>query len=310
MKKFVSRLLLFVCALIGLNIILLTGGPKDYNGYLYEYNHKVELLENTSQPRIIFIGGSNVAFGLDSKMLRDSLQYNIINFGLHAGIGIRYPFEDCLDYIAPGDIVVLQFEYENFYSGGFGDSTLLHLMLATDWRHFNRLNVHQKINIIKSIPVTCIGNLKRLINIIRKSNIDKSNLKFEYLASGFNEYGDEISHLEFPNIPIGGGSKERKDNNTSREFLIWLKRTIKKYELVGAKVIILPPVCIKSEFNNYDTTSISSTLEEIGYPYVIEPSIMALSDDYAFDTSYHMNREGRILNTQNIIHVLDSVISP
>ena len=72
----------------------------------------------------------------------------------------------------------------------------------------------------------------------------------------------------------------------------------------------MPPVCIKSEFNNYDTTSISSTLEEIGYPYVIEPSFMALSDDYAFDTSYHMNREGRILNTQNIIHVLDSVISP
>ena len=38
----------------------------EQDGYLQAYNKKCQLLEDTPSPRIIFVGGSNLAFGFDS----------------------------------------------------------------------------------------------------------------------------------------------------------------------------------------------------------------------------------------------------
>lgn len=62
----------------------------EQDGYLQAYNKKCQLLEDTPSPRIIFVGGSNLAFGLDSQRIKDSLNINVINYGLHAGIGLKY----------------------------------------------------------------------------------------------------------------------------------------------------------------------------------------------------------------------------
>lgn len=89
--------------------------PKNENQYLCEYIHKLELLEKVDSPRVVIIGGSSVAYGTDSRMISDSLGLHFINFGLHAGLGIKYPLEDYLNYMKKGDVVILQMEYSNFY---------------------------------------------------------------------------------------------------------------------------------------------------------------------------------------------------
>lgn len=66
----------------------------EQDGYLQAYNKKCQLLEDTPSPRIIFVGGSNLAFGLDSQRIKDSLNINVINYGLHAGIGLKYMIDD------------------------------------------------------------------------------------------------------------------------------------------------------------------------------------------------------------------------
>lgn len=309
MKKFIYHILLFTVIFVIINAVLLFAIPKDRNSYLCEYNHKLQLLETVEQPRIIIIGGSNAAFSIDSEILEDSLQYNIVNFGLHAGIGIRYPFEDCLDYIRSNDILVIQFEYENFYNGGNGEpETFLPFMIATDWRHCNKLNKYQLINIIKGIPATAFMNLKRLLKypIIHSLDTQSSASKFRYTASGFNKYGDEISHFNFPNKPI---PKSNIGNmQLSKQFINWFSGMLKRCELIGAKTIVLPPVCTESFFKNSDIESVSAILEQIGYPYAVQPSTMVLDDKYAFDTRYHMNRDGCILNTQNLIECITPII--
>lgn len=310
MKKFVCNLLLFVFVFVVINIALIMAFPIDRNIYLCEYNHKVKLLKDTSSPRIVFIGGSNLAFGMNSATLKDTLKHNIVNFGLHAGIGMRYPFEDYLDYMKTGDVVVLQFEYENFYNGGNGDSqTLFPLMRATNWRRCNNLNVAQWKNILIQIPETAINNLKRILrfSIIRPHRVSEASSSFIYAASGFNVYGDEVSHFNFPSQKFS--ENEKKNSDLSSDFLVWLAQTIKECESAGVHVIVLPPVCIESSLKNIDTDAISKALDEIGHPYAVEPSFMVLSDDYAFDTRYHMNKEGAIRNTQNIIQVLAPIIN-
>ena len=80
MKKFINNILLIAGILITL-ILAITMLPMEQDGYLQAYNKKCQLLEDTPSPRIIFVGGSNLAFGLDSQRIKDSLNINVINYG-------------------------------------------------------------------------------------------------------------------------------------------------------------------------------------------------------------------------------------
>lgn len=306
-KKFILKCLFFVFALIAIFCVLLFAIPKDNNAYLCEYNKKLALLENTPQPRIILVGGSNIALGVDSKTLKDSLNINVVNFGLHAGIGIRIPFEDCLNYVRKGDIVIAQFEYKHF-QGGYGEpETLPAFMIATDWIYSSKLSFNQWKSVLNGIPTIALLQVKRLIKYPLNKSFDspKVNKKYEYIASGFNEYGDEASHLLFPSekLTITGGSKVYQvDNN----FMEWLAAIIYKYEQAGAEVIMLPPVCVKSFFEDIETNtkSIAEALRNIKHPFLVEPSYMVLDDSCYFNTMYHVNRSGVMQNTSHIIKVM------
>lgn len=306
MKKFITKITLLLTLFAVFNMVFLFIIPKDKNNYLCAYNQKIHLLEAIPQPRMIFIGGSNIAFGIDSKVIGDSLNYHVINFGLHGGIGIRYPLEDVLQYIRKGDIVVLQFEYGNFSGGDNGErETFPQFMVATNWRNAEKLNVEQWINVICGIPDFSFKSMVRLAKFPIRGSLDSptENAKFAYIASGFNKYGDEISHLNYPDEKY----KPTKKNNEKEikvEFMNWLNETIERYEQAGATVVMLPPVCIQSYFHAQYNHHIEDALKAINHPYVVSPSSMALDDSYMFNTGYHINREGRQQNTQNIIRSL------
>lgn len=307
MKQFLIKLCTFVI-LFAIIILLLTFAiPKDENQYLCEYNHKVELLQAIKHPRMIFIGGSNIAFGLNSKTISDSLNVNVINFGLHGGIGIKFPIEDCLDYIQNGDIAIFQFEYEDFISGGNGEKETFPLfMISTNWRNMSRLNYIQWLNIIVGMPQVATTNLSRLFKFPMRGSLDtpSNSSKFLYLKSGFNIFGDEVSHYSYPSKKIiFSGSKSEK-RNVDKHFIKWLKRMMTLYEQKGARVIMLPPACSASHFQKSYNEDIKKHLQKINHPYIVEPITMVLDDRYCFDTGYHFNKEGGELNSANIIKAL------
>jgi len=86
---------------------------------------KDRLIRTTPSPKIILVGGSNLAFGIDSRLLQDSLHVNVVNMGLYAKLGLRYMLAQVKPYIRAGDIVIVVPEYDQFY-GSFseGDNTL------------------------------------------------------------------------------------------------------------------------------------------------------------------------------------------
>ena len=306
MKRFIIKTLVLVAAFVGINLLLFLALPKDKADYLYEYNHKTSLLDTVCQPRIIFMGGSSIAFNNDSKTIRDSLKCNIINCGLHAGIGIRIPFEDGLQYIKKGDIVVLQIEYANYFNGGNGEQeTLPAFMSVTGWRIWKSFNANQWKKLIQGVPRENMTNLIHLAQKALKGSQEapSQNQTFVYTKEGFNEFGDEVSHLNYPNLKyLGSGKKTERAVN--RDFIEWLSRTIEQYEMAGAQVIMMPPACILSSFNKNYNDHIKEALAKIKHPYIVEPSSMALPDTCMFNTEYHLNREGVRRNTQNIIQAL------
>ena len=126
---------------------------------------------------------------------------------------------------------------------------------------------------------------------------------FRYTASGFNNYGDEVSHLNFPNEQVIVSDKH-KNKMVNTDFMKWLADIIHQYEQAGVEVIMLPPVCVESYYNNVYNANIANALEKIGHPYIVEPSYMMLDDSCYFNTGYHINRHGVLQNTSHIIKIM------
>lgn len=284
--------------------------PIDRNSFLYEYNHKIELLGGAnSDKRIILIGGSSVVYGTDSKTIVDSVGLPVVNFGLHGGIGIRYVFEDFVRYARKGDIVILQIEYENFYNGGFGnDRTLAQLMPATNWRNIGDLKFEQYANILTGLPSVTIGNLNRLLKYpFRKSWNSPSKSEVAGVGeNGFNQYGDEMSHWYKPSKRLVK-PKGVENQIIDHDFMKWLTEMISISEAIGAQVLMIPPVIIKSRHQAVYNDCIAKALIDIDHPYVVEPEYMVLDDSCTFDGGYHVNREGVRQNTQHLIEILSNM---
>ena len=68
--------------------------------------------------KIIFIGGSNLIFGVRADSLGRRVGLPVVNYGLHAGIGLDYAADRAAEIIGPGDIVILAPEHMNWWYAG------------------------------------------------------------------------------------------------------------------------------------------------------------------------------------------------
>ena len=92
MKKLFTSML---CVFIAIPLLLTVWGfalPAQYsNTFVGELPAKRALLAAESdKPRLILVGGSAAAFGVDSALLaRELPAYQPVNFGLYAALGTR-----------------------------------------------------------------------------------------------------------------------------------------------------------------------------------------------------------------------------
>jgi len=76
MNKILIKLLYIVAVPVFIIIasLLLPSNKSFKKSLMFAQLDKNKLLKETLSPRIIFIGGSNISFGLDSKKIKDSLK--------------------------------------------------------------------------------------------------------------------------------------------------------------------------------------------------------------------------------------------
>lgn len=311
MKRFLIKLFLGFLLFVVVNAILIFAVPKDQNNYYFAYQDKINRLEELSEPRLIFMGGSSVAYSTNTKLIADSLKMNAVNMGLHAGIGIRYLMDDLLQYIRKGDVVVVQIEYGNLVSGGNGDpENLPEFMVINNWGGISHLNIYQWKCIARGLPLVAYGNFKRSIKYMITHTWDHSTSGPTYIYGRdvFNEYGDEILHYKYPNVEVLIPSNKRKIT-VSDEFFQWLKLCLDNYRREGAKVVVLPPVCIQSKFKSDYDNQMAEHFYSIGYPYAVDPEYMSLPDSCAFNTGYHMNADGTMQNSQKMARILRNCLN-
>ncbi len=115
MKRYVITAL---ASLVLLPLVLLVCGfllPSQYQeSFLGELRAKYALLQQPSEkPRLILVGGSAAAFGVDGAQLEELLpQYEVVNFGMYAALGTRPMLDLSQGQLRQGDLVILMPEQQ------------------------------------------------------------------------------------------------------------------------------------------------------------------------------------------------------
>lgn len=115
-------LLAIVIPFIAVIIAGLSIPPQYAETYYGELHAMYSRLKETKGRKVVIIGNSNVAFGVDSALMEEllhagGLEYTVCNFGLYGSLGTKLMLDLSRKYIGEGDIVIFVPElYEQLVS--------------------------------------------------------------------------------------------------------------------------------------------------------------------------------------------------
>lgn len=289
--------------------IVFFGIRPDPTGYLTGSLQQVNLLRKTSGPRIILIGGSNVAFGLDAELMQKELDLPVINDGLHAGLGIL-PLRELQQYLHVGDTVIISLEYKMFSSREAmnGDPTVV-----SDWIEADFSRAQYLFNPVAEIPEIYSIMFQRKVNRSLEQALNSGSLdeiRNMFNSKNFDANGDFIGHLHIPSvlrkkIPYDPFPVEPLQDDVFR-FLKSFKQAV---EIQGVHVYWEAPASRQVNCDATGEVTLANFFEILqqrtSIPLLTSVDQVCIPDKYFFDSPYHLDAKGRELRTQRLIANLE-----
>jgi len=311
MKRFLLNTGLFLAIFIVLIILVLAipqpGFVKD--GMLHGYILKDSLMTNVSQPRIIITGGSNVPYGINSQMIKDSLNVNPVNAGLHATLGLVFIANDVERNVRAGDVVIISPEYQQFYGDvAYGGEELMRLIFDVSYSNIKKLKWEQYkafTNSLYPYLVSKVDLVTRTFLSGRDSNLSLVDLY--YSVRGYNQYGDMEAHWDaiakYRVQPI-----KSLDGQINMDVINCLRKAVDKMENKGATVFITYPGFQEASFNNCQSgvEKLADIFAKYEFRILGTPQRYIIPDSLIFDTPYHLSRAGVNLRTRLLIEDIKS----
>lgn len=306
MKRFLLNILL----LSGISIIILIAGLYVIPDKMVKYTilgalpEKHKHLESIPGKKIILIGGSNVSFGIDSKIISDTFHIPVVNMGVHAGLGLEFILNDIKNYIKKGDVIVLMPEYEHFYTDNYyGEMELVSYIFDVDKSAQKTIEPQQWQHLIKYLPTYSAKKIKNYI----PSLLSKSSPVVDiYHKESFNEYGDAYLHWTLPNQPF----LEAKQNTGKEQLNTIVIEKIKSFKQLantnGCPFYIFPPVIDKISYDHQSTmiNKITEELKNNQIAFEVNPLNYRYEKDLFFNSYYHLNKKGVEIRTLQFIQEL------
>jgi hypothetical protein len=305
MRRFRNRLFIFSIFPILIIVIgiAIPPTPRSKKSFLFTQNTKINLLKNTKDSRIIFIGGSNVGYGLNSKLILDSFNLYPINMGITYNLSLKFILDITLQNIKNGDILVLLPEYLYFHKPlNYGTKELLRMVVDVNKENTGVLSLPQWFNLLEFIPKYSLTKFKFSEYSLKKEN------EF-YSETACNKYGDFFKHWDQSTIAYT--DKFTIDGEYNPKVIEYIQEFDKKVRQKGCALIVSFP-CIERETYQQDLPKIKVIEKELFSTdiRVIGTSLNYVFDkNQTFDTPYHLLRKGVDLRTKKLIEDLKPLLS-
>lgn len=291
--KFVIKLflLLFMIACFCFHL-----SPQYTNGYNASLIDKVDRLTSIDEAKIVLIGNSNLAFGIDSEKIEAAFEMPVVNMGLHGDLGNVFHERMAELNVHEGDIYIIS--HTNFSDdGAIYDRNLAWITLENHIRLWRILRCEDYLPMIKSYP----NYLKRCTSLWlgHSGNLVPNNV---YSRAAFNEYGDiewEDNGLEHTFSEGEIWVPEISDNVVER-----LNKLNTNLRERGAILFIAAYPIAQTEYTPEREAYIEFQKilkEKLDAPVISDYTDYIYPKEYFYNTALHLNNVGKKIRTLQLI---------
>ncbi len=295
---------IFICVLLAAVILLLpfaslvafaVAPTSAFSDTFYgALDEKYERLHSIQGEKIVVVGGSSVAFGLDSAALEAYTGMPVVNFGLYAALGTKLMLDLSDSAIGEGDIVVLAPELDpETLSLYFNPDTTLRalegnmsMLLDIPAEHYGDLLFAGWDFVGEKLRMLC-GSLAEGEGVYRSEYFN------EYGDFAYPRYNNTMELYYDPTVPVDLCLDSMREDFDA--FLDYLNGYIAACEAKGATVYF--SYCPMNErgiiSTDGETDEFFTYLEsKINCDFISRPEDYILGAGYFFDTNFHLNLAG------------------
>jgi len=320
------RLLLSVLVIVGLayatTFLILVLVP-DANDYADATVLKQQRLSGTRSPKIVLVGGSNLAFGIDSAALEKETACPVVNMGMNGYLGLRYMLSEIKANLHASDVVVLSLEYNNFFKSVDGTPSALLGIAKANPAALSFLSWKQIFELVPQVPNAAQQKIFRLMNEgirgakhrlagstpgVNPNTLDMNTVE---ILSGFTARGDLTSHLGLrAPWPLGDGP-DATHLPVDQPTMAMIEDFA--HEMNGKSVTLVLSYTAVADYyaerHAYALRQLHDRLSAIRHLAVPRaPAGYKFEPSYFFDNIYHLNELGRPLRTSILAADLNGVL--
>ncbi len=307
MKKFVVEMSLFVVVQFVIGLLIVVNYPTNDNGYYAAAKDKHVRLASTASPRLVLVGGSNLAFGLKSGVLQDKLGINVVNMALHARLGLPFMLNEITGQLGRGDVVLISLEYEQFGQVKSGNYVMRALQHRPESINFIELGDMKELADSMHLFLGSIAR-KSFYNLVGRDTAPHK----PYTRDSFNQYGDVVCHYKMDR------DVDRRfemhallvNERSARRIIKQLNEFKSICESKGASVFFAYPSVLNEYYFRFkpEIELIDNLMSaECDIPRITGPEESIFNENYFYDSIYHLNLSGIDKRTNILVEKLDVI---
>lgn len=264
-------------------------------------------MKNTEGKKIVIIGNSSVAFGVDCELLEDELKksgydYTICNFGLYGAIGSVAMLELAKDQIKAGDILLYMPEANLQAQSLYFSATELWYSLEQNEDMVWKLSGEHLAQMLANYP-SFISKRKEQNGSATPSGI--------YALSSFNEQ----LNLKNYNRKYNEMMDNYDENNAVRldelrfssEYYAYVNDYYKQIDKKGAEMYFTYSPVNKLSLSGDVKAYCSAIEEECRMPILGGFNDSVMDHDWFYDSNFHLNESGMKVFTVQLFERLKTV---
>ena len=308
---FVALLLVFLLPFATVLTIALGLSPVYEETFVGELSEKYERLNSIEGEKLVVVGGSSVAFGLNSAVLSREIGMPVVNFGLYANLGTKLMLDLSKSGIGEGDIIVLAPEMnDQTLSLYFNSETTLQALDG----NFGMLKSIDKENYESLVGASWGFAADKLAYTVSGRAPENSGA---YMKKWFNEYGDNVYDRPYNEMSVTPKNitldykYDVEDGTVSEyeEFIDYVNEYVEFCTGRGATVYFSFPPMNEIALTDYNTEENISAfydnlVSSLHCKVISNINDYIMDEGYFFDSEFHLNDAGVNIRTANIANDL------
>ena len=278
--------------------------PPQYSATYYaQFGDMYSKMKNAEGKKVVIIGGSSVAFGVESAMAENELRHNgydytVCNFGLYGALGTKVMLDLSAACVSEGDVMVLAIEPEAQLNSLFFGAEYVWKCIEEDRGIF--------FDVAGSDRSSLAGAYMQFVQerYGRYSSGEELSASPPYSKSAFDDNGDMSYFRAGNNMALGYDPSDAIELNggyMSADFIDYVNEYIAEVEKKGGTVCMSFAPMNKAAITDLSDEAVYGWFtflnSSFNCPVISDPWDYILESGWFYDNNYHLNSAGAVIRT-------------